>query len=829
MVFVAGIIFRNDNIGESFSANLFSENSLFIFNCASGKFSYKSPLSRDVVPFEDERSLWQLLLDNGKIDAETSERIRDIIIRMTKEDAPQSYAGDFKANVQDVGELWFRACFVRVCSGEEIYITFSDISEEVNSRIALENKTKFDTLTGLMYRDEFCRAADELMSESTDKYAIAYLDICRFKAYNDIFGKEDGDRLLTHIADSIVGEIGDRGFGCHIDSDRFAFVFNSEGLNVEDYVGGIVEKISRLKVSYDILCNAGVYPASNEKLSADIMLDRAVMAQSTIKGSYKNRVCIYKDILRDNIISEQEISGSMKSALSEKQFIVYFQPQYNHSTGMLIGAEALVRWNHPDKGLISPGTFIPIFEKNGFITSLDLFVFEEVCSFLRTCIDKGNSVVPISVNVTRHDLSEPDFVDKLEDIRNRYDVPSKNIRIEITESAVVGSSQYVNEIIKKLHGFGYIVEMDDFGSGYSSLNVLKDIDLDIIKLDMKFISENIGSSKGGTILSSIVRMAKWLSMPVIAEGVENVEQADYLRSIGCDCIQGYLYSKPLPAGEYERLISGSSIGAAVPQLHLIETLNAANFWNPKSQETLIFSNFVGSAAIFDYHDGKVEILRVNRKYLEEIGMCLSEKDVIENDPLDFMDDEGRRKFTNMLEIAIKSESEQECETWRTLHSSCCGDERMCLRSTVRMIGKSEDSYLFHAMIRNITAEKNSFDSILESERRFKMASEQVNIYYWEYTIATKEMRPCFRCMRDLGLPPLVTNYPESAIEVGIFPPDYADMYRDMMKQIDNGIQPEETVIPLTVGRVPFRVRYTLEFDENGHAIRAYGSAALVVD
>ncbi|MBR4102292.1 MAG: EAL domain-containing protein [Oscillospiraceae bacterium] len=370
--------------------------------------------------------------------------------------------------------------------------------------------------------------------------------------------------------------------------------------------------------------------------------------------------------------------------------------------------------------------------------------------------------------------------------------------------------------------------MDDFGSGYSSLNVLKDIELDIIKLDMNFLAEQSDSNRGGTILSSIVRMAKWLCLPVIAEGVETVEQADFLRSIGCDCVQGFLYSRPLPEEKYEALISGNIVGAKIPQMELLDIMNACDFWNPKSQETLIFSNYVGGAAIFDYHNGKVEVLRVNKKYLQEIGMNLSEKELIEGDPMRFFDEHNKKIYLDMLERAMQSGEEEECETWRNIVSSCCGTERICIRSNVRMIGQSGGSTLFYGMIRNITAEKQQYADILESERRFKIASEQINIYYWEYTIATKEMRPCFRCMRDLGLPPLLTNYPEPAIERGIFPPEVADMYRDWHRQVAEGVEHLEAIIPLTPDRIPFRVRYTTEFDENGLPVKAYGSAALIV-
>jgi len=534
-------------------------------------------------------------------------------------------------------------------------------------------------------------------------------------------------------------------------------------------------------------------------------------------------------MITNQISKDEDLILEGEKAIASGQFVVYYQPQYNHSTGQLVGAEALVRWKHPEKGLISPAFFIPAFEEEGFITQIDLAVFEAVCVFQRKCLDEKRVMVPVSVNVSRKDIFVSDFAEKLEDIRKKYDVPVKYVRVELTESAAEGSVEQVIAFLDKLHSYGYAVEMDDFGSGYSSLNVLKDVDFDIIKLDLRFLSGNLDGGKAGTIVSSIVRMCQWLGLPVIAEGVESVYQADFMKSIGCEYIQGFLYSKPIPEEEFLSKLSGGAIGTIVPQLSLIETLDAGAFWSPESQETLIFNNYVGGAAIFEYSADKAEILRVNEKYLQELGMNMNEKDIISKDPFGTLDENNLKVYKEMLRRAIETGDEQECETWRTITSQCCGEEHICVRSTVRMIGKSPVSCLFYASIRNITAEKNRFSNLEDTERRFKAASEQVNIYFWEYTVATKEMRPCFRCMRDLGLPPLVTNYPDTAIEMGIFPPEVADMYRDWHRQIAEGVEHLEAVIPLTVGRVPFHVRYTTEFDEMGKPVKAYGSAALVVD
>ncbi len=695
-----------------------------------------------------------------------------------------------------------------------------------------EETMKYDELTKLISRTHFCTEVSKLnLRHEKTPYALCFFDIIKFKAVNDMFGFHEGDRLLQFIADCLRNPKFPILTACRVSADRFAFLADVSDQDAETLVLSLFREIKNYQISFELHFNAGIYLVPKTEESGNSMLDKAMLAQEAIKGIYTRSVNFFTENLRHEMLSEQEIAGEMNTALAQEQFLVYYQPQYNHSTGMLVGAEALVRWLHPTKGMISPGRFIPLFEKNGFITKFDFHVFEKVAQFLRDSIDHHFSIVPISVNFSKHDIFSPNFTETLETIRKKYDVPTHDIRIEITESILMGNNAAVNDILNKLHACGYIIEMDDFGSGYSSLNVLKDLDFDIIKLDMLFLENKGKTGRGGTILSSVVNMAKWLNIPVIAEGVETVEQADFLKSIGCNYIQGYLYSKPLPQKDYELLISQSTIGAMIPQMNLNEALNSANFWQPNSQETLIFSNFVGAAAIFSYHriDRKIDILRVNQKYLRELGMNLSEKDIIHCNPTDTLDEYNKNIYLAALECAIETEKEQECETWRNIHSDCCGDEHFCIRSTVTVIGKSDDQVLFYCMIRNITSEKNRFHEMTDTEKRFKIVSDQVNIYFWEYHVATREMRPCFRCMRDLGFPPVLRNYPESAIENGTFPPEVADMYRDWHIQIANGVKELSAIIPLTPNRIPFHVRYTTEFDENGHAVKAYGSAALVVD
>jgi len=759
------------------------------------------------------------------LNQEERQRLENILTGMSTLGEPTVYQTRFLLRDKEGHQVPYNVGFVCDEPKEQIVIT---LRKDNLSAADQPSEEMVSRLTGLMKREAFL---EKLSTVDSAGSAVVYFDVQRFKVINNMFGMMEGDSLLCHIADRIREAVGERGFGCQLDADRFVFYIKGGKKEVEQCVETLFDEISTYGLPFEILCNAGIYMSDGKEPLSGAALDCAIMAQNQVKGSFTRRFNYYSDALRVSLLGEHEIVGMMRTALRGRQFLVYYQPQYNHSTGMLVGAEALVRWLHPEKGLISPAQFIPVFERNGFITQLDQYVFEEVCVFLQKRLEQKVPVVPISVNLTRYDLFAPGFLDGLEAIRQKHNVPVKYVRIEITESSAQGNSLLFNEALSVLHRYGYIVEMDDFGSGYSSLNILKDIDFDMIKMDMNFFKEQDGQTgRGGTILSSVVRMVNWLQLPLIAEGVETVEQADFLSSIGCDYIQGYLYAKPMPEEEYDKLLRGSHTGVAAPNMHLIETMDASRFWSNDSLETLIFSNYVGGAAIFDYSKGgSAEILRVNKKYLQELGMNLSERDLVYQDILGFLDEKDAEVFRKTLDKAIETGEEQECETWRRLSSSCCGEDHICIRSTMRVVGRSKGNYIFYAMIRNITAEKQRYTQILDSERRFKAASEQINIYYWEYTVATHEMRPCFRCMRDLGMPALLTNYPDSAIEMGVFPPEVADLYRDWHRQIDAGIPSLEAVLPLTVGRIPFHVRYTTEFDESGHPIKAYGSAALVVD
>jgi len=420
-----------------------------------------------------------------------------------------------------------------------------------------------DKLTGLMDRQTFLDQLETILqNDQPPRGGIVYFDVQHFKLINNRLGVSEGDRLLCYIAEQTHQAARPHDLACHFDSDRFAFYAAVEKSELEYRIEVLFDKIAAFSPSFEILCNAGIYLLDANPISANMAVDYAIMAQNKVKGSFSQRFHYYDETLWQHLFGELEIVGSMREALHHKQFAVFYQPQYNHITGRLVGAEALVRWQHPEKGLISPEQFIPVFENNGFISQLDRYVFEQVCIFLKNCLTQQIALIPISVNLARCDLFTPGFLEQLEVIRQNYGIPAKYIHLEITESSILGNNSLINSTLTKLHQYGYIVEMDDFGSGYSSLNLLKDIDFDIIKLDTRFFQDKEGhKGRGGAILRGVIHMLNLLQLPVIAEGVETAEQANFLQSIGCHLIQGYLYAKLLPEPEFIALLCDNDADA----------------------------------------------------------------------------------------------------------------------------------------------------------------------------------------------------------------------------------------------------------------------------
>lgn len=422
---------------------------------------------------------------------------------------------------------------------------------------------EYDSLTEIYSQQKFYQMTREMLDRFTEeKFAFIHFDIDRFKMINTLYGAREGDRLICYVADAIksVMEQHHRNTYGRITGDVFGLCMSYEKL--ED-IYGVVERIKeKLRehtvhtVHYYLETCAGIYLIEDRDMEVSVIYDNAALASAQCKDQYMVHEALYTKELNDKLKREQRIIDEMDTALNEEQFVVYFQPKYELENLSPYGAEALVRWQKPDGTLVSPGDFIPVFEKNGFITKLDYYVWEKVCQFIRKELDGGKKPAPISVNVSRVNLYHPKFLETLIDLVEKYKIPPKYLHLELTESVFSEDAVLMQKTVRYLHKAGFTILMDDFGSGYSSLNILKDVDLDVLKIDMKFFSKGGDTeAKGAKIIEAVIKMAESLDMTVIAEGVEEKHQVEFLSGLGCDYIQGYYFAKPMPQAQYQELVN----------------------------------------------------------------------------------------------------------------------------------------------------------------------------------------------------------------------------------------------------------------------------------
>ena len=416
--------------------------------------------------------------------------------------------------------------------------------------------SKYDPLTGLYNRDVFYTEAQLLLGARYDtKYSIVCMDISCFKIINDLFHVETGNVILQAAANYLKEILNPRtSLGCRADADHFILCVPSAELDIEKIIKDLDEVIKNLHISHNILFFAGIYPVDNIHLPIHQMCDRAGMALRRIKGSYLTRYAYYDSKMRDQMIEELLITGNLEIALRERQFTIFLQPIFDPHKNTVVSAEALVRWFHPIHGMVSPGKFVPVCERNGFIVRLDRFVWEEACRLQRKRLDENKPIVPISVNLSRLNFYSTDLTEFLSLLLEKYDLETWMLKLEVTESAYTDNQVQLLDMISTFKNLGFSVLMDDFGSGYSSLNMLKDMPLDTIKVDMAFIRELEKSPRVATILKFIVQLTNELGMGTVIEGVETQTQADYVASLGDVSIQGYYFSRPLPIKDYEKLL-----------------------------------------------------------------------------------------------------------------------------------------------------------------------------------------------------------------------------------------------------------------------------------
>ena len=414
-----------------------------------------------------------------------------------------------------------------------------------------------DPLTGLYAQNFFYEYCTTLLAEFQGKAMdMIAVNIDHFRLINEICGKSFGDKVLCAIAAGITDLLKDRfGISCRSSADLF-FILVEQDADYDTLIDILTGHLAELERQRNTHLRFGVYRNVDTSHSIEWFCDAAKAAGNNIRGTYTRRIAFYDKALNEQELFQNRLVQDMDSALSNRDFRVYFQPKYSvqGEKPVLCGAEALVRWIHPELGFISPGKFIPVFEENGLITRLDSYVWNEAAACIRRWKEQYGFSPPVSVNVSRQDLFDRGLLERMLDIVKHNGISCADLSVEVTESAYAQDVDHMLRTVADLRNAGFPIEMDDFGSGYSSLNMLCLMPIDKLKIDMKFVQNMLHAGSGYSILEFVIDLAHRLNLPTVVEGVEDQEQFDMVKQAGCDIIQGYYFSKPVEAADFERLL-----------------------------------------------------------------------------------------------------------------------------------------------------------------------------------------------------------------------------------------------------------------------------------
>ncbi len=414
-----------------------------------------------------------------------------------------------------------------------------------------------DELTGLFTREffhEYVRQADDYDEISSDDAIV--LNVDHFHMINEMFGRDMGDEILKKIANALMQIFGSGMYiGCRPDADYF-YLYVDHRDSYDGLFTGLSDELEKYSHISKIRIRAGVYQNVDKQISIDERFDHAKLACDRIRGDYTREVNFYSKELNDADLFHERLIHDIDDAIANRNLTVFYQPKYGIQSEKpeLRSAEALIRWKHPELGMISPGEFIPLFESNGLIQKLDHYVWREAASQIRKWRDKFGVTVPVSVNVSRVDIYDPELENGLIEIIEESGINVSDLMLEITESAYADDAKGLTDVADKLRARGFKIEMDDFGTGYSSLNMITTIPIDVLKIDMSFIRNMNKDEKSRKLVELVMEIADFLKVPAVAEGVEDESQLEALKKMGCQLIQGYYFSKPVPPEDFEKFI-----------------------------------------------------------------------------------------------------------------------------------------------------------------------------------------------------------------------------------------------------------------------------------
>ncbi len=511
-------------------------------------------------------------------------------------------------------------------------------------------------LTGLHFPHAFMEEAREFIRRiQPNDYCVVAIDMVYFRMFNKIHGRNVGDKLLRYIADCLeTTRKRYDGVTGYFEGDNFCIIMPWKMEMVERLLDDVRAGIEILGGMAGVIPQFGVSPIDDLELPPELYYDRATLALSQASG--RRQIVLYDPQMEERLENDMRMLAEINEGMERDEFTFFLQPQCDISTGKVVGAESLVRWQHGEKGLIPPGKFIPLLERSGMIYLLDQRIWEKVCQWLRNWIDQGNHPIPISINISRIDVVSMDVPTFLTKLLKKYDLPAKYLKAEITESACTEEGSVVNRTVDRLREAGFLVMMDDFGSGYSSLNMLKSIAVDVLKIDMRFLDmEEVEEQKGVSILESIVNMARQMGLPVIVEGVETLKQENILRSMGCRYTQGYYYCKPLPIRQFEEMLSDERrLDFSGLHCKQAENFHIREFMDGNLFTDTMINNILGPSAIYEVYKNRIEILRANDQYFDMSGVNTRDKDSLTRRLRDSVRDDDRPVLLSLFEEAYEN-------------------------------------------------------------------------------------------------------------------------------------------------------------------------------
>ncbi|SEF85943.1 diguanylate cyclase (GGDEF) domain-containing protein [Eubacterium ruminantium] len=481
-----------------------------------------------------------------KLKADEKLRTIPVIVMTSEADAEVKSiklgAADFITKPYDMPEVILARCERTI-----------ELQEDKTIILAAEK----DHLTGLYTKDFFAEYIRQIEKYTPGKKMdIMVVNIDHFHLINELYGRREGDKALKCIADTLSRIYADiEGIRCRTEADYF-YVYSESRSDYDNILKTLLDELAKCLTSAHIRLRMGVYSDADKALTVENWLDRAKTACDRIRGDHSRHIAYYNKDFYERSKYQEKLIHDIDDAIANRDLIVFYQPKYGiqGDVPVLRSAEALIRWKHPELGMISPGDFIPLFESNGLIQKLDRYVWKEAARQIGEWKKNYSLSVPVSVNVSRMDIYYPRLRDNFHELLDENGLETSELMLEITESAYADNAEQLVNVIEALRNDGFVIEMDDFGSGYSSLNMLTTIPIDALKMDMKFIRNMQKDEKSMKLVELVMDIAKFLQVPVIAEGVETEEQLHILKNMGCDIIQGYYFSKPVPAEDFKTFI-----------------------------------------------------------------------------------------------------------------------------------------------------------------------------------------------------------------------------------------------------------------------------------